>query len=200
RIEIGCGIEDVRAREEGGFALRTARGTFHAESLVVASGGLSIPSMGASGFGYRLAQQFGHAVLPTRAGLVPLTLSGTHLERLQDLSGVSLPVEASCNGQSFRNFMLLTHRGLSGPSILQISSYWQPGDALRLDLLPDADAEAFLRTQRQARPAAELRTVLSEQLPNRFAQRLCEAWLPNRPMRQYGERELRDIAAQLHRW
>src|SRR5690606_30891549 len=102
RIEIGCGIEDVRARDEGGFTLRMARDTFHAESLVVASGGLSIPSMGASGFGYRLAQQFGHAVLPTRAGLVPLTLSGTHLERLQDLSGVSLPVEASCNGQSFR--------------------------------------------------------------------------------------------------
>src|SRR3546814_4489240 len=124
-------------------------------SLLVASGGLSIPSMGASGFGYRLAQQFGHAVLSTRAGLVPLTLSGTHLERLEGLSGVSLPVEASCNGVSFNNFMLVTHRGLSGPSILQISSYWQPGDALRLDLLPTLDAEAFLREQRQSRPAAE---------------------------------------------
>src|SRR3546814_5379751 len=91
--------------------------------------------MGASGFGYRLAQQFGHAVLPTRAGLVPLTLSGTHLERLEGLSGVSLPVEASCNGKSFNNFMLVTHRGLSGPSILQISSYWQPRGALRLGML-----------------------------------------------------------------
>src|SRR3546814_17827971 len=86
--------------------------------------------------------------------------------------------------------MLVTHRGLSGPSILQISSYWQPGDALRLDLLPTLDAEAFLREQRQSRPAAELKTVLSDQLPQRFAQRLCEAWLPNRPMRQYKEREL----------
>src|SRR3546814_15293640 len=95
---------------------------------------------------------FGHAVLPTRAGLVPLTLSGTHLERLEGLSGVSLPVEASCNGKSFNNFMLVTHRGLSGPSILQISSYWQPGDALRLDLLPTLAAEAFLREQRQSRP------------------------------------------------
>jgi predicted Rossmann fold flavoprotein len=200
RIEIGCGVEDVRARDGGGFALRTTRGPFTAASLVVASGGLSIPSMGASGFGYQLARQFGHAVLPTRAGLVPLTLSGSHSERLQDLSGVSLPVEASCNGQSFRNFMLITHRGLSGPSILQVSSYWQPGDALQLDLLPGLDAEAFLRDQRQARPAAELRTVLSERLPKRFAQRLCEAWLPNRLMRRYNERELHDIATQLHHW
>jgi len=200
RIEIGCSVEDVRTRDGGGFALRTARGPFAATSLVVASGGLSIPSMGASGFGYQLARQFGHAVLPTRAGLVPLTLSGTHSERVQDLSGVSLPVEATCNGQSFRNFMLITHRGLSGPSILQVSSYWQPGDTLQLDLLPVLDAEAHLREQRQSRPAAELKTVLSEQLPKRFAQRLCEAWFPNRPMRQYTDRELRDIAAQLHHW
>ncbi|MFC3715770.1 NAD(P)/FAD-dependent oxidoreductase [Luteimonas soli] len=200
RVEIGCSVEHVRQAEGGGFALRTSRGKFTAASLVVASGGLSIPSMGASGFGYRLAQQFGHAVLPTRAGLVPLTLSGTHLERLEGLSGVSLPVEASCNGASFRNAMLVTHRGLSGPSILQVSSYWQPGDALKLDLLPALDAEAFLREQRQARPDAELKTVLSEQLPKRFAQRLCEAWLPNRPMRQFNERELHDIATQLHHW
>ncbi|HVI59969.1 MAG TPA: NAD(P)/FAD-dependent oxidoreductase [Luteimonas sp.] len=200
RIEVGCAVEDVRQREGGGFALRTARGPVSAGSLVVASGGLSIPSMGASGYGYQLARQFGHEVLPTRAGLVPLTLSGSHLERLQDLSGVSLPVEASCNGQAFRNFMLVTHRGLSGPSILQVSSYWQPGDALRLDLLPGLDAEAFLRQQRQARPAAELRTVLSDALPKRFAQRLCEAWLDSRPMRQHGDRDLRDIAAQLHDW
>src|SRR3546814_16546736 len=96
--------------------------------------------------------------------------------------------------------MLVTHRGLSGPSILQISSYWQPGDALRLDLLSTLDAEAFLREQRQSRPTAELKTVLSDQLPKRFAQRLCAAWLPNRPMRQYNERELNDIAAQLHHW
>ena len=200
RVEIGCSVEDVKQREGGGFGLRTARGPFVAASLVVASGGLSIPSMGASGFGYQLARQFGHAVLPTRAGLVPLTLSGTHLERLQGLSGVALPVEASCNGASFRNAMLVTHRGLSGPSILQISSYWQPGDALRLDLLPTLDAEALLREQRQSRPAAALKTVLSDQLPKRFAQRLCEAWLPNRPMRQFTERELHDIAAQLHHW
>jgi len=199
RVETGCSIERVATGGDG-FAVHTTLGAFAVQSLVVASGGLSIPSMGASGFGYELAQQFGHTVLPTRAGLVPLTLSGTHSERLQDLSGVSLPVEATCNGRSFRNFMLITHRGVSGPSILQISSYWQPGDPLRLDLLPGQDAHAWLREQRAARPAAELKTVLGETLPKRFAQRLCEAWFANKPMRQYDERELRDIAMQLRQW
>jgi predicted Rossmann fold flavoprotein len=199
RTETGCSVDAVQ-REGDGFLLRTTLGRFSAASLVVASGGLSIPSMGASGFGYELARQFGHAVLPTRAGLVPLTLTGKHSEHLQDLSGVSLPVDATCRGQSFRNFMLVTHRGLSGPSILQISSYWQPGDDLGLDLLPGLDAEALLREQRQARPAAELKTVLADVLPKRFAQRLCEIWLPNRPMREYNDRELRDVAAQLQHW
>jgi len=199
RVETGCSIERVSQGDEG-FTAVTARGIFTAPSFVVASGGLSIPSMGASGFGYELARQFGHAVLPTRAGLVPLTLSGTHSERLQDLSGVALPVDATCNRQSFRNFMLVTHRGLSGPSILQISSYWQPGDALQLDLLPERDAYDYLREQQVARPAAELRTVLGEVLPKRFAQRLCEVWLPSKPMRQYNEPELREIAATLRQW
>src|SRR3546814_15178754 len=95
--------------------------------------------------------------------------------------------------------MLVTHRGLSGPSILQISSYWQPGDALRLDLLSTLDAEAFLREQRQSRPTAELKTVLSDQLPKRFAQRLCEHWLPNRPLRQYNQPELQEIRSDKRR-
>jgi len=199
RIETGCSVETVQ-RDDDDFALRTTLGAMTASSLVVASGGLSIPSMGASGFGYALARQFGHAVLPTRAGLVPLTLSGTHSERLQDLSGVSLTVEAACNGESFRNFMLITHRGLSGPSILQVSSYWQPGDDLHLDLLPGIDAGAFLHEQRLAHPASELKTVLGEALPKRFAQRLCEHWFASKPMRQHDDRELRDIAARLQRW
>ena len=199
RIETSCSVENVQ-RTDGGFRLRTTHGTLSAPALVVACGGLSIPSMGASGFGYELARQFGHTVLPTRAGLVPLTLTGKHQEHLQDLSGVALPVEASCNGRSFRNFMLITHRGVSGPSILQISSYWQPGDDLRLDLLPDSDAFQLLREQQIARPAAELKTVLSDALPRRFAQRLCELWLPNRLMKQFNEPQLREIAAQLQSW
>lgn len=199
RIETGCSIDGVR-HDGSGFALATTSGDVAAPALVVASGGLSIPSMGASGFGYDLARQFGHRVLPTRAGLVPLTLSGTHQERYADLAGVSFPIEAHCNGASFRNSMLITHRGVSGPAILQISSYWNPGEELRLDLLPGRDASDWLRTQQAERPAAEFRSVLADALPKRYAQRLCETALASRPMRQYREAELREIAAQLSDW
>ena len=199
RVETSCSVERVQ-RDADGFIIDTTLGEFAAPALVIASGGLSIPSMGASGFGYGIARQFGHNVLPTRAGLVPLTLSGKHSEHLQDLSGVALPVEATCNGQQFRNAMLITHRGISGPAILQISSYWQPGDDLRIDLLPGEDAYALLLAQQKTRPAAELKTVLSDLLPRRFAQRLCELWLPNKPMRQYRDAELREIAARLQDW
>ncbi|MGV8960356.1 MAG: NAD(P)/FAD-dependent oxidoreductase [Stenotrophomonas sp.] len=195
QIRTDCGVDKIE-RGSDGFRVHTAQGMFHANSLVIATGGLSIPSMGATGFGYELARQFGHEVLPTRAGLVPLTLSGKHQERFADLSGVALPVEARCNGQSFRNSMLLTHRGISGPAILQISSFWQPGDDLRLDLLPGLDAGDWLRTMKRDRGAAELRTVLSEVMPRRLALRLCEQWLGDRPVRQLDERDLK-AAAQL---
>jgi len=196
RIETRCAVLQLR-HEGSSFQLETALGRFSAPALVIASGGLSIPSMGASGFGYDVARQFGHRVLPTRAGLVPLVLSGKHQERFAELSGVALPVEARCNGAAFRNFLLVTHRGISGPAILQISSYWNPGDDLRLDLLPDGDAFDWLRAQQAERPASELKTALGERLPKRFAQRLCEIWLPSKPLRQYNEHELRAIAGQL---
>jgi predicted Rossmann fold flavoprotein len=203
-VRTACSVERVARRDGGGFALRTSQGSFEADALVIACGGLSIPKMGATGFGYALARQFGHAVLPTRAGLVPLTLSGRPLEELADLSGIALPVEASCNGIAFRNAMLLTHRGVSGPAILQISSYWQPGDALRIDLLPGEDALQRLQAERKRRPATELRTLLAELLPKRFAQRLCETSLaplqPLRPLRQFDEPQLRAVAALLSAW
>jgi predicted Rossmann fold flavoprotein len=200
RIETSCGVERVSKSDEG-FSVRTARGEVHAASLVVATGGLSIPSMGATGFGYELARQFGHQVLPTRAGLVPLTLSGKHQERYQDLAGVALPqVSARVGKHSFRAGLLFTHRGISGPSILQISSYWQPGDDLRIDLLPELDMADWLNAQRAARPAMELKNVLADALPKRLAQRLCELWFESRPMKQYRDAELSQIAAQLHDW
>jgi len=200
RIETECDISAVAVGDDGRFRIDSRLGRTTADRLVVASGGLSIPSMGASGFGYELARQFGHGVLPTRAGLVPLTLSGKHLERLDGLSGVSLPVEASAGGAAFRNAMLVTHRGLSGPAILQVSSYWQPGDGLRLDLLPGQDALELLQRWQRERPDAELKTLLSEALPRRFAQRLCEHWLPSRPMKQYTSPQLREMAATLGAW
>jgi len=202
QVETSCSIERVSHgdSDEARFRLHTTRGNFSAPSLVVASGGLSIPSMGATGFGYELARTFGHAVLPTRAGLVPLTLSGKHHERLADLAGVALPVTARCNGISFSNYMLVTHRGVSGPSILQISSFWQPGDDLRLDLLPGQDALDTLQQWQRERPSAELKTMLGEMMPKRFAQRLCEHWLPNRPMKQFNPPQLREIATTLSDW
>ncbi len=199
RIDTSCRVDGVE-RIDGGFVIHTALGPIRTSALVVATGGLSIPSMGATGFGYELARQFGHTVLPTRAGLVPLTLSGKHQERFEGLSGVALPVSARCNGQQFDNFMLITHRGVSGPAILQISSYWQPGDDLRLDLLPQADAFASLKALQAKRPAAELRTVLADVLPKRFAERLCEVWFESRPIKQFNDPELRAIAAQLQDW
>ena len=199
RVETRCSVVRVQRRDRG-FALTTTLGEVRAQALVVASGGLSIPRMGATGFGYALARQFGLAVRPTRAGLAPLTLSGTHQQNYHDLSGVALPVEARCNGQRFRAGLLITHRGISGPAILQISSYWQPGDDLRLNLLPDDDAFDVLRAQQRAHPDAELRSVLAELLPRRLAQRLCELALPSLPMRQYRGAELRVFAAQLQAW
>ncbi|GLQ46611.1 membrane protein [Dyella lipolytica] len=200
RVETSCAVRQVRKTSEG-FAVMTAKGEVHADSLVVASGGLSIPSMGASGLGYELARQFGHNLLATRAGLVPLTLSSKHQEHYQDLAGVALPIaEARVGKRSFRAGLLFTHRGISGPSILQISSYWQPGDDLRIDLSPEQDIGEWLVAQRAARPAAELRNVLGDLLPKRLAQRLSELWLHSRPMRQYRDAELRDMGAQLHDW
>ena len=199
RVETSCGVTRLRATE-GGFACDTPLGHVRAASLVIATGGLSIPSLGATGFGYEVAKQFGHAVLPLRAGLVPLTLSGKHQERYDGLAGVALPIEATVGDTSFRDALLITHRGVSGPAILQISSYWQPGADLRVNLLPEVDAAEALREGQAERPAAELKTVLSSLLPRRLAERLCEIWLPNKPMRQYRAAELNDIGAQLADW
>lgn len=199
-VEAGCGVHNVR-RSAKNFSVLTARGQVQAQSLVVACGGLSIPSMGATGFGYELARQFGHAVLPVRAGLVPLTLSGKHQEHYQGLAGVALPmVEARVGRQAFRAGLLFTHRGLSGPSILQISSYWQPGADLRIDLLPEQDAGAWLVAQCALRPQVELKTVLADALPKRLAERLCEQWFARRAMGQYRAVELVQIGTQLNAW
>ncbi|MDB5985644.1 MAG: hypothetical protein JWR16_697 [Nevskia sp.] len=198
-IVLDCEVARVD-RDASSFALRSSAGPITAASLVIASGGLSIPKMGATGFGYELARQFDHRVLPTRAGLVPLTLSGTHLHHYADLSGLALPIESRCNGERFKAGLLFTHRGLSGPSILQISSYWQPGDELLLDLLPQRAAFDFLTEQQQTRPAIELKTALAEVLPKRLAQRLCELAFGNLPLRQYRAAQLRGIAEQIHAW
>ena len=199
RIDTDCEVTHVERTPEG-FVVQTSLGELRAGKLVVATGGLSIPSLGGSAYGYDLARQFGHELQSTRAGLVPLTLSGRPLEDWSVLSGVSLPVAARSGGAEFSNAMLLTHRGLSGPALLQISNYWQPGEPLHIDLLPGHEALEFLRERQAAQPDAELRTVLGSELPKRFAQQFCEVMAPSQPMKRYTPAALREIAQKLEQW
>jgi predicted Rossmann fold flavoprotein len=182
------------------YRLATDLGAVAAESLVVATGGLSIPTLGSTGFGYEIAEQFGHAVLPVRAGLVPFTADGALKELCAELSGTSVDCVARCNGESFRENLLFTHRGLSGPAILQISSFWHPGEAVEIDLLPDRDALAWLEGERSARPDSELKTVLGEVFTKKLATLLCERWFASKPMKRHTPGELREIADRLRAW
>ncbi|GAC1338231.1 MAG: NAD(P)/FAD-dependent oxidoreductase [Isosphaeraceae bacterium] len=200
RIEVNCKVESVE-KSGSGFNVETGLGTIQATSLVVATGGLSIPKMGATGFGLELATQYGLEIIPTRAALVPLTFDEKTLAEYRDLSGIALPVEVRCHEGCFTGGMLFTHRGISGPSILQISSYWKSGDELRMNLLPRLDVNVWLAERRRERPAAELKTVLAEALPNRLAQRIGEAFSGGtRPVRQFRETELREIAETIQQW
>ena len=184
----------------GGYQLHTSDGIIRCQSLVVASGGLSIPTLGASGFGYQLASQFGLSVLPTRAGLVPFTLQPADKAALASLSGVSLPVRVRCRQGDFAEPMLITHRGLSGPALLQISSYWQPGDVLDIDLLPGQPVAQICRQLRDSTPAALPEQWLASQLPKRFAQLLCGEFGWNECWQQQDNQRLASIAERLHHW
>ncbi len=172
-LELSTTIEAVEKAGDG-FRLRLSSGEVAAQALIVATGGKSIPKMGATGFGYRLAEQFGLAVTETRPALVPLTFEPRILEKLAPLSGIAVDAVVSARGRKFREALLFTHRGLSGPAILQISSYWREGDAITLNLLPDADLAALLRAARAGTPKLALQTVLAQHLPRRLAQMLAE--------------------------
>ncbi|MEG5265462.1 NAD(P)/FAD-dependent oxidoreductase [Pseudomonas sp. JDS28PS106] len=187
-------------RLETGYSLQTTLGTVQCESLVIATGGLSIPTLGATGFGYQVGKQFGHNVLPTRAGLVPFTITDQLKELCVELSGTSVDCLVSCNDVSFRENILFTHRGLSGPAILQISSFWQPGDTVQINLLPDHDVPAWLTQQQAERPNAELKTLLGEIFTKKMANLIAEHWFASRPMKQYTHAELADIAEKLANW
>ncbi|MGB5097225.1 MAG: NAD(P)/FAD-dependent oxidoreductase [Porticoccaceae bacterium] len=199
RIAVKCTVGAI-AKTDAGFALSTSAGPVTAAALVIATGGLSIPTLGATGFGYEVARQFGHDLRPTRAALVPFTFGGTARERCAALSGVSLPVSVRCRGIEFTGAMLFTHRGISGPAMLQISSYWEPGEVLDIDLLPGMDARKWLQQCRAEQPDTHLQTVLARELPKRLAQDLCAHELTSRPLRQYGPTELGAVAGQLAHW
>ena len=193
---------DVQAiRDDGdGYRLTTGAGALRCSALVIATGGLSIPTMGATGFGYDVARQFGLAVRPTRAGLVPFTLHPELKAHLAPLSGISCPVEVSCRGQRFREPMLVTHRGLSGPAMLQISSYWHPGDALNLNLVPSRQPRDDLATLRREKPQATVEQYLARRLPRRFAQAFAELQGWRGPLQGYRNADLERVAEALSQW
>jgi predicted Rossmann fold flavoprotein len=195
-VRTNCTVRKVEKRDA--FLLDTSQGQFECESLVIATGGLSIPKIGATDFGYRVARQFGLRIQPTRPALVPLTFTKQRLEELKELSGVAVDAIVSCNGVAFRENILFTHRGVSGPAILQASSYWRRGDELSINLLPDLQAIELLIANRQS--DIHLATLLSNHLPRRFAQTWCDLFAPSRAIKQYNQAELQPIGALLNNW
>ncbi|HCI6778737.1 TPA: NAD(P)/FAD-dependent oxidoreductase [Klebsiella quasipneumoniae subsp. quasipneumoniae] len=189
-------------RDEQGYRLQVNGETLATKKLVIASGGLSMPGLGASPFGYKIAEQFGLKMLPTRAGLVPFTLHKPLLEQLQVLSGVSVPSTITAeNGTLFRENLLFTHRGLSGPAVLQISSYWQPGEFVTVNLLPDCNLEDFLNEQRGAHPNQSLKNTLAMQLPKRLVECLQQlGQIPDVTLKQLNVRDQQALVETLTAW
>lgn len=200
KVQLRTDIEQVSWHDEH-YQCVTSQGVFQAPQLVVACGGLSMPKLGATPFGYQLAEQFGHRILPVRAGLVPFTLHDNEKQAYSELSGLALDVTASTDATSFKEAMLFTHRGLSGPAILQISSYWQPGETVHIDLLPGHDAQAELQQLKQSRPKLGLRSVLQQWFPKRFALTFAEQqqW-PDKNLADCSNALLTQVADTLHAW
>jgi predicted Rossmann fold flavoprotein len=196
-VEIRTGTRVIEVSKADHFRVETSRGTATAPTLVLATGGLSIPKMGATGLSLDLARRFGLPLVETRPGLVPLTFENEMLALMRPLSGVALPAVARSGKAKFPEAVLFTHRGLSGPAILQISSYWRPGQPIALDLLPGQDPGALLLERKKARPRAEPRTILAEFLPQRLAQALAEAWLPSAEMANQTDKALRSVGERL---
>ena len=198
RVEIRLNCLVHKARKNVCFQLETNQGECAADSLVIATGGLSFAKLGATDFGYRMAHQFGLAVTAPRPGLAPLTLGAEDQTAFGELSGVSIDAEVACEGARFRENILFTHRGLSGPAILQISNYWKGKEPMAVNLLPDKQARELLVAERQTNK--ELKTVLGQYLPQRFVQQWCMRFAPSRPMNRYSTLELEEIAQRLLRW
>lgn len=199
-VEVRLGQQVTAVSRADRFRVETGAGDVSAPALVLATGGLSIPKMGATGFSHDLARRFGLPLTELRPGLVPLTFGGDMLAMMQPLSGVALPVSATAGRQRFDEAMLFTHRGLSGPAILQISSLWRDGAGVSIDMLPGTDARAFLLGRKRTRPKAEARSVLAEVLPARLAQALAAAHLPAGAMADLPDRVLGGLGGMLNGW
>ncbi len=180
------------------FFLSTTRGTFRSESLVIATGGLSIPTLGATNLGYKIAQQFDIKVNTCRPGLVPLTLSDKNLRIFKELAGVSVDALVSFENMNFRENILFTHKGLSGPAILQISSYWKPNKPIKINLLPEKDISAILKDNHAKETT--LKIFLKSLLPSRLTEILCEHFFENKPLNNYSLKQLQKIGEFLNNW
>jgi predicted Rossmann fold flavoprotein len=195
-IRLGCVVSAVRKSDR--FILESNHGAMQCQALVIATGGLSFPKLGATDFGYRVAEQFGLRRTPLRPALVPLTLAQEELATFQTLSGVSVPVVAHHDRREFEEAMLFTHRGLSGPAILQVSSYWREGEPLHLNLLPGKNATTWMATARRSK--RDIVSALAAVVPRRFAEVWCERHAPAKPLQQYKAPELAAVAQLLSRW
>jgi len=200
-FELETTIEQIK-KTETGFEINTAQESYHCDSLVIATGGPSIPAMGATDFALKVAEQFALNTLPFEAALVPFTFSDEMLENfIKDLAGISAEVELCAeSGDCFREAILFTHRGISGPAALQVSSYWKAGESIRINLFPDGGLHEWLIEQQQAHSNAELKTVLSYRLAKRLAAKLCEQYLSNQAMKTYSPQALEAICEQLYNW
>lgn len=201
-IRLRSEILNVERMEDGEFSLQLNGEQVNCRSLVIASGGLSMPGLGATPFGYKIAEQFGLKVLPTRAALVPFTLHKPLLDHLQTLSGVAVPsVVTAESGTSFRESILFTHRGLSGPAILQLSSYWQAGEKVTINLLPDCDLSAFLDAERVEHPNQSLKNTLAKQLPKRLVECLQTlGQIPDLTLKQLNASQQMQVVETLQAW
>ncbi len=200
-IRLNTEISNIIRRDDGGFDVTTRTGAqWTCASLVVACGGLSIPKIGATGFGYQIARQFGLNIIPTRAALVPLTFDPELRAQMGQLSGISVDAVVQCNKKQFREGLLFTHRGLSGPSILQISSYCDEGDGIVVNLNPEEDAFDILKSAKSETPKQAVHTVLSRILPNRLAQMITARHDLERPIGETGDKALRKLAMDVNQW
>jgi predicted Rossmann fold flavoprotein len=199
-IRLNCNIETTEKTNDGGFCLGTSLGEFQGSSLVIACGGLSIPKMCASPLGYKIAEAFGHHIWPTTAGLVPFTLQPQDKSILSELSGIAVHCTVSNARIQFSENILFTHRGLSGPAILQISSYWQPGEAININLLPEIDIAEQLKARQSAQPNIQLKTVLGEHLPKRLVAALLDEDSANTPLQALSHARFKEIAQQFQHW
>ena len=196
-IVLNCRIMDIN-KNEGKFIIRTNKDVINAETLVVSTGGLSYPRLGATDLGYKIARQFDLKVTRLRAALVPLVLTKSDMRHFSKLSGVSIKADVACKGRQFKGMILFTHRGLSGPAILQMSSYWDKGDAITINMLPDYDMYGLFVRERGRR--VEMKNLLSGVMSGRLANAWCERYIQSMPVNQYSDKELREIAGMLHNW